>query len=227
MRSIGFDTQMTTFVGIDGIPGGWVAVYLSDNGDQRFAYAKSAARLLADPYDRAMIDMPIGLPERGYRQCDMEARALVGPRVFLGARWGVWNFKTLGEANAHYWNQEGVGRGISMQLFCIREKLQELNEVPVPPRLFEAHPEMIFWRIAGRVLASKNTAKGRAERIEILKEKGIGRVQRWLGQRHGTGIRRDDLIDACACALAARESTRRVPTNGNLINRGAQAEIWY
>ena len=227
MRSIGFDTQMTTFVGIDGIPGGWVAVYLSDNGDQRFAYAKSAARLLADPYDRAMIDMPIGLPERGYRQCDMEARALVGPRVFLGARWGVWNFKTLGEANAHYWNQEGVGRGISMQLFCIREKLQELNEVPVPPRLFEAHPEMIFWRIAGRVLASKNTAKGRAERIEILKEKGIGRVQRWLGQRHGTGIRRDDLIDACACALAARDSTRRVPTNGNLINRGAQAEIWY
>jgi predicted RNase H-like nuclease len=218
---------MTTFVGIDGIPGGWVAVYLSDNGDQRFAYAKSAARLLADPYDRAMIDMPIGLPERGYRQCDIEARALVGPRVFLGARWGVWNFKTLGEANAHYWNQEGVGRGISMQLFCIREKLQELNEVPVPPRLFEAHPEMIFWRIAGRVLASKNTAKGRAERIEILKEKGIGRVQRWLGQRHGTGIRRDDLIDACACALAARDSTRRVPTNGNLINRGAQAEIWY
>ena len=227
MRSIGFDTQMTTFVGIDGIPGGWVAVYLSDNGDQRFAYAKSAARLLADPYDRAMIDMPIGLPERGYRQCDIEARALVGPRVFLGARWGVWNFKTLGEANAHYWNQEGVGRGISMQLFCIREKLQELNEVPVPPRLFEAHPEMIFWRIAGRVLASKNTAKGRAERIEILKEKGIGRVQRWLGQRHGTGIGRDDLIDACACALAARDSTRRVPTNGNLINRGAQAEIWY
>jgi predicted RNase H-like nuclease len=226
LRSIGFDTQMTTFVGIDGIPGGWVAVYLSDNGDQRFAYAKSAARLLADPYDRAMIDMPIGLPERGYRQCDIEARALVGPRVFLGARWGVWNFKTLGEANAHYWNQEGVGRGISMQLFCIREKLQELNEVPVPPRLFEAHPEMIFWRIAGRVLASKNTAKGRAERIEILKEKGIGRVQRWLGQRHGTGIGRD-LIDACACALAARDSTRRVPTNGNLINRGAQAEIWY
>ena len=227
MRSIGFDTQMTTFVGIDGIPSGWVAVYLSDNGDQRFAYAKSAARLLAGPYDRALIDMPIGLPERGYRQCDIEARALVGPRVFLGARWGVWNFKTLGEANAHYWNQEGVGRGISMQLFCIREKLQELNEVPVPPRLFEAHPEMIFWRIAGRVLASKNTAKGRAERIEILKEKGIGRVQRWLGQRHGTGIGRDDLIDACACAVAARDSTRRVPTNGNLIKRGAQAEIWY
>jgi predicted RNase H-like nuclease len=148
---------MTTFVGIDGIPGGWVAVYLSGDGRQRFAYASSAARLLSGPYERAMIDMPIGLPKRGYRQCDIEARALVGPRVFLGARWGVWAFNTLDEANRHYWKEEGAGRGISMQLFCIRDKLRELNEMQAPPRLFEAHPEMIFWRIAGRVLESKNT----------------------------------------------------------------------
>jgi len=93
---------MKTFVGIDGIPGGWVAVYLSGEGRQRFAYGKSAAQLLSDPYERAMIDMPIGLPERGYRQCDIEARALVGPRVFLGARWGVWAFETLNDANTYY-----------------------------------------------------------------------------------------------------------------------------
>ena len=116
-----------------------------------------------------MIDMPIGLPKRGYRQCDIEARALVGPRVFLGAR-GVWAFKTLDEANRHYWKEEGAGMGISMQLFCIRDKLRELNEVPAPPRLFEAHPEMIFWRIAGRVLESKNTRKGRDERINFLEQ---------------------------------------------------------
>ena len=218
---------MTTFVGIDGIPGGWVAVYLSSDGGQRFAYAESAARLLADPYDRAMIDMPIGLPQRGYRQCDIEARALVGPRVFLGARSGLWKFETLNEANLYYWNEEGIGRGISMQLFCIREKLQELNEAPPPPRLFEAHPELIFWRIAGRVLAGKNTAMGRTERIEILEANGIGRIKRWLGQRHGTGIGRDDLIDACACALAARDSVHRIPADGDLINRETGAEIWY
>src|SRR6266849_829252 len=86
---------MTTFIGIDGIRGGWVAVYLNSDGSQRFAYAKSAAQLLIDPYQRAMIDMPIGLPKRGYRPCDIEARALVGPRVFLGARWGVWALKHL------------------------------------------------------------------------------------------------------------------------------------
>jgi predicted RNase H-like nuclease len=196
---------MSTFVGIDGIPGGWVAVYLRGDGSQRFAYARSAAQLLSDPYCRAMIDMPIGLPERGYRQCDIEARALVGSRVFVGARWGVWKFKTLDEANAHYWGEEGIGRGISMQLFCIREKLQELNEAPIPSQLFEAHPEMIFWRIAGRVLDSKNTRNGREERIELLESKGIRRVRRWLD----------------------RDSTDTVPVSNGLTEQGFRAEIWY
>ena len=218
---------MKTFVGIDGIPGGWVAFYLSGEGRQRFAYGKSAAQLLSDPYERAMIDMPIGLPERGYRQCDIEARALVGPRVFLGARWGVWAFETLNEANTYYWKEEGVGRGISMQLFCIRDKLRELNEVPVPPRLFEAHPEMIFWRIAGRVLESKKTQQGRDERRRLLEKNGIREIGRWLEQRQRTGIRSDDLIDACACALAARDSTDTVPPGGGLTDRGVRVEIWY
>ena len=218
---------MMTYVGIDGIRGGWVAVYLKGDGSQHFAYASSVTPLLSDPYERAMIDMPIGLPERGYRQCDIEARALVGPRVFLGARSGVWLFRTLDEANAHYWKAEGVGRGISMQLFCIRDKLQELNEGLVPPRLFEAHPEMIFWRIAGRLLASKNSEKGCEERIDILEAKGLGQVRQWLKQRRGTRIRKDDLIDACACALAARDSTNTLPVNETGPDSGVRGEIWY
>jgi predicted RNase H-like nuclease len=210
------------FVGLDGIRDGWVAVYLS-GADQRFAYGASVADLLAVPFDRAMIDMPIGLPERGYRQCDLEARKLVGARVFLGARQGIWNFKTLDEANAYYWDRDGAGRGVSMQLFCLREKLRELNASSVPPRVLEAHPEVIFWRLAGRVLANKRTAEGRAERIRLLEANGIGEVRRWLEQRHGTGIGSDDLIDACACAVAARDSTRRLPAT----NTAEVGEIWY
>jgi predicted RNase H-like nuclease len=218
---------MTTFIGIDGIRRGWVAVYLDGDGTQRFAHASSVAELLAGPYQRAMIDMPIGLPECGYRQCDQEARAIVGSRVFLGARRGVWGFKTLDEANAHYWKAEGVGRGISMQLFCIRDKLRELNEAPVPARLFEAHPEMIFWRLAGRVLTGKKSVQGRDERIALLEAKGLGEVRRWLGQRRGTGIGQDDLIDACACAVAARDSVDTVPTDRARVDRGVRAQIWY
>lgn len=219
--------KLTTFVGIDGIRGGWVAVYLNGDGSQRFAYAKSAAQLLTGSYERAMIDMPIGLPERGYRQCDIEARALVGSRVFLGARTGLWAFKTLDEANAHYWKTEGKGHGISMQLFCIREKLQELNENPILPRLFEAHPELIFWRIAGRGLEKKNSETGREERIALLETKGVERLRRWLGQRQHTGIKMDDLIDACACAVAARESIDKLPVGGASVGDNSMAVIWY
>jgi predicted RNase H-like nuclease len=114
-----------------------------------------------------------------------------------------------------------------MQLFCIREKLQELNDNALPPRLFEAHPEMIFWRIAGRLLNGKNTEQGRKERIELLEARGIEKIRRWLGQRHHTGIGRDDLIDACACALAARDSTNKLPVGDACNDDSVPSEIWY
>jgi predicted RNase H-like nuclease len=111
-----------------------------------------------------------------------------------------------------------------MQLFCIRKKLQEMNETPLPPRVFEAHPEMFFWRTAGRILENKKTETGRTERIEILKRNGIGEISDWLGKRRGKGIGRDDLIDACACALTARDSRNTVPLNDA---RRGQPQIWY
>src|SRR3569832_74562 len=192
---------MTVFIGIDGIPRGWVAVYLSDDGTHRFARADRLAKLLGVPYERAMIDIPIGLPECGYRRCDVEAHKLVRERLFLGARDGVWKFATLDDANAHYWKAEGKGRGVSMQLFGIRDKLQEANETPLPPRAFEAHPELFFRRIASHILETKKSDAGRNQRIRILRQHGLGIVTDWLSRRRGTGIGRDDLIDACACAL--------------------------
>jgi predicted RNase H-like nuclease len=218
---------MAVFIGIDGIPGGWVAVYLNSDGQQYFRHAEFVYQLLVEPYQRAMVDMPIGLPESGYRPCDVEARARVGSRVFLGARSGVWRFATLDQANAHYWKCEGPRRGISMQLFCIRDKLKQLNDAPVSPKLFESHPELVFFRLAGRVLESKKTETGRQQRIKLLKAKGICDVHQWLGQRRGTRIGRDDLIDACACALSARESIDKLPAEATSSDGPRPMEIWY
>ena len=162
------------------------------------------------------------MPARGYRNCDIEAHRLVRERVFLGARQGVSEFATLDEANAHYWRTEGKGRGISLQLFGIRDKLQEANERPLPPRVFESHPELFFRRIAGPVLESKKTEAGRRQRISILKQHGLGIVTDWLTQRRGTGIGRDDLIDACACALVARDGKQSVPSG-----KHGEPRIWY
>lgn len=221
---------MPNYLGLDGFRFGWVAAWIDDRGDHGFDYSPDLTRLLAMPHARAMIDMPIGLKTEGYRTCDLRARELVGPAVFLGARRGLWTFPDMTAANCHYWEHEGKGRGVSAQLWNIRDKIREVDEIMTPARqatIGEAHPELIFWNLAGQVLLGKKTsAKAREQRIALLVQHGLTRLPKWLTQRHGTGISRDDLIDACACAVAARGSTQRV--GGDEIDpRGLRMEINY
>ncbi len=200
---------MPIYLGLDGFRFGWVAAWIDQRGDHGFDYAPGLTRLLAMSHRRAMIDMPIGLKTTGYRVCDLRARELVGAAVFLGARRDLWTFPDMAAANRHYW-QRG-DKGVSCQLWNIRDKIRELDDVMTPERqktIGEAHPELIFWSLAGeRRLERKTSATGREQRIRLLEKQGFAKLRKWLTQRHGTGIGRDDLIDACACAIAARDST--------------------
>jgi len=176
-----------------------------------------------------MIDIPIGLPEQGYRKCDVAARSIIGPSAFLGARWGVWDFESYDAANEHY---RSVGdTAISQQLWQLRAKLREVNLTMTPERqcgLLETHPELVFRRLnANMPLARKKSREGRSQRIELLNGQGISRIEEWLGQRYCTGIGRDDLIDAAVCAIAARDSMDRLPRGEPPTYRGIGAEIWY
>ncbi|AND89333.1 MULTISPECIES: DUF429 domain-containing protein [Bradyrhizobium] len=221
---------MNNYLGLDGFRYGWVAAWIDERGDHGFDYSPGLTRLLAMPHARAMIDMPIGLNVSGYRTCDLRARELVGPAVFLGARRDLWRFPDMAAANRHYWEHEGKGRGVSAQLWNIRDKIRDVDEIMTPARqatIGEAHPELIFWNLAGRLrLESKGSAQGREQRIALLEQRGFTRLRKWLTQRHGTGIGRDDLIDACACAVAARDSTQSVG-DGEIDPRGLRVEINY
>ncbi len=220
---------MARYVGVDGFRGGWVAAWIDEEGDHGFAHARELSRLLDAPHARAMIDMPIGLPKAGHRQCDLSARKLMGASVFTGARRNLWEFPDQASANRYYWQHEGAGMGVSRQLWNIRDKLREVDDFMTPQRqqtIGEAHPELVFWRLNNRVrLKPKKTAAGREQRIGILVAHGFRDITRWLAQRHGTGIGRDDLIDACACAIAARDS--RDCLGGELDPRGLRMEINY
>ncbi len=221
---------MANYLGLDGYRYGWVAAWINEGGDHGFDYSPGMTRLLALPHRRAMIDMPIGLKSEGYRICDLRARELVGPAVFLGARRDLWTFAKMADANAYYWRREGKGRGVSCQLWNIRDKLKEVDELMTPEHqatIGEAHPELIFWNLAGgRPLESKLSTAGREQRLALLAEQGFLKLGKWIAQRHGTGIGRDDLIDACACAIAARDSTKRV--GGEETDpRGLRMEINY
>lgn len=81
---------MAHYLGLDGFRGGWVAAFIDDQGNHGFDHSPGLRRLLAMPHKRAMIDMPIGLKTAGYRECDIRARELAGPSVFLGARRNLW-----------------------------------------------------------------------------------------------------------------------------------------
>ena len=215
------------YLGIDGFRGGWVGAWIDARGGHGFDVTRRIAALLSLPHRRAMIDMPIGLPDRGQRECDLQARALVGASVFVGARRNLFAFADHAGANRHYWQHEGQGRGISLQLWNLRDKIAEVDRFITPERqasVGEAHPEMIFWRLAGgQRLPPKKSASGRAQRIELLTGLGFADLPQWLTRRRGTRIGADDLIDACACAVAARDSEQRL--GGETDARGLRMEI--
>jgi hypothetical protein len=91
----------------------------------------------------------------------------------------------------------------------------------------EAHPELIFRKLGNPLrLQGKKSALGRDQRIKLLADRGFVKLSKWLTQRYGTGIGRDDLIDACACAVAARDSTSCL--GGDEVDiRGLRMEINY
>jgi predicted RNase H-like nuclease len=221
---------LTQFLGLDGFRGGWVAAWIDDQGNHGFDYSSDLSRLLSMPYRRAMIDMPIGLKASGHRRCDISARALVGASVFLGARRNLWVFPDQASANQYYWQHEGPGMGISCQLWNIRDKLREVDDFITPERqavIGEAHPELIFRKLSSEAgLSGKKSALGGDQRIKLLADHGFVKISKWLAQRHGTGIGRDDLIDACACAVAARDSNARLGGD-EVDSRGLRMEINY
>ena len=221
---------MAHYLGLDGFRGGWVAAWIDDQGHHGFDYSSSLGRLLSMPHRRAMIDMPIGLKMSGHRTCDIRARELVGASVFPGARRNLWEFPDQASANQYYWQHEGPGMGVSCQLWNIRDKIKEVDDFITPDRqatIGEAHPELIFRKLGHPLrLEGKKSPRGRDQRIKLLADRGFVRLSTWLTQRHGTGIGRDDLIDACACAVAARDSTSRL--GGDEVDiRGLRMEINY
>ncbi len=120
--------------------------------------------------------------------------------------------------------------GVSCQLWNIREKIGEVDKYITPEHqrtIREAHPELIFWRLNDRVrLSPKKSPAGREQRIRILVRHGFADLGKWLAQRRGTGIGCDDLIDACACAIAARDS-RDCLGSDEVDPRGLRMEINY
>jgi predicted RNase H-like nuclease len=221
-------------IGLDGFRKGWVAVLL--DGDQAgIGFHSDIAEALSARFDRAAIDIPIGMGDDGIRHCDLLARERLRPhasRVFTGARRWLWEkFEDPDEAN-----REALRRGqkrVSRQLWHLGPKILQVDAfVRSNPslRIIETHPELVFLRLNNnRPLESKKSERGSSLRRTILKRNGFAEIDDWLDHaRMGTGAKSDDVMDACAAAIAACRPIGSVPEGPPpLDTHGLPSQIWF
>src|SRR5262245_36190497 len=204
--------------GIDGCRGGWVIVSApSDFREVTVEIVSEFPRILEGvPVDSVLaIDIPIGIPENEPRTCDADARKLLGwPRsssVFSPPCRKALAARTFQEALQL--NRSAMGVGISKQAFHIMRKIREVDEVMTVQRqqyVREVHPEVTFAQLnGGPLMTGKKDARGRAERIDLLRRAGLNISESWLQhERARLGARSvllDDLVDALACLVTASD----------------------
>jgi predicted RNase H-like nuclease len=191
--------------GVDGVPGGWVAVRVSP-GRVDWAVVPTAAEVLAVTADCAAVgvDIPLGLPVgRERRACDVLTAARLGrarSSVFPAPPREVLAAATYAEACAVA--RRLTGRAISVQTFHIGPKVRDWDGLPaLPDRVVEVHPELSLRTLApGVAFAPKRTARGAGQRIAAL--------ARWVDPALAladlpAGVRLDDVLDALAAAWSA------------------------
>lgn len=207
---------MTLICGADGCKGGWVAI--EENLDtceiswrvvptlRELASSKSPPKIIT-------LDVPIGLPDKGSRACDLEARQLLGrgrmSSVFPAPIRPVLQASSHAKASAA--GAAVDGRRLSIQAWAIIPKIREVDELlrgdsALRARVREVHPEVCFYFMAGRrpMQFAKRRRAGREERRSLLVAEFGDVVDSALGDLRSLGCAADDLLDAFAALWTAR-----------------------
>lgn len=157
-----------------------------------------------DDYSVIAIDIPIGLPERGPRNCDIEARKLLGARkssVFPAPIASVLQANDYMEACQI--REKIEKKKMSQQAWAIVYKIKEVDDLvknnpALAAKLFEVHPEVSFY-----YLSSNQPARFNKKSIQGIEERVLK-----LGPRYGIDFAfiqsvktlskapEDDIIDA-------------------------------
>lgn len=232
---------MKWVAGADGCRSGWVRVSLClATRALRAEVLGCSAQLLRAPPELAVLclDIPIGLPERGPRACDLAARRELGrPRgasVFPAPLRSVLGAASYREACALH--EQSDGRRLSRQAFAILPKIAGVDawlaaSASARARVLESHPELSFAALAGAPLAeSKRSPAGREKRrAHLAAWAGAEALAAAYAHVRGAGLGEDDFLDACALAWTAervaRGTSRSLPQNPPLDARGLPMRI--
>jgi predicted RNase H-like nuclease len=129
------------------------------------------------------VDVPIGLLERGARDCDVQARRLLGPRrssVFTAPLRPLLAATSQAEASQIRYRLEG--KGVSIQASAIVPKIQEVDRLlrgnpNLREIIREVHPELCFFYLNGErpMSEAKKKPAGRTERVSRFFGPGAAR----------------------------------------------------
>jgi len=197
---------MSLVVGVDGWKSGWIGVVI-DCGEVSLRYDSSLAGFVTDfsTADALVVDVPIGLPVKGRRLADKEARNFVGPRAS-----SVFTTPPLGPLLASSYQaalrlcRDQYGYGLSSQSYALKDKILEADALaPAAPTVLEGHPEVSFAALKGSRLGyPKRAWNGQMERRRLLAQAGIDLPDE-LPQDVGRAPV-DDVLDAAVMAWTAR-----------------------
>lgn len=231
---------MKPVLGVDGCPGGWIAVRWGSGLSHHLC--RSFAEVLALDAAVIAVDMPIGLPQQSGRLAEREVRAKLGARqssVFsVPSRAAVMCADYRAACDANLLNSEPP-RKVAKQIFHIFPKMREIDALMSPAlqmRVFEVHPELAFWAMnGGQALPLPKKVRGRAHepglalRRQLLTGSGFPLHALPAASYRISEVGADDLLDACACAWSARRIVaglaRRFPQEPPEDARGLRMEI--
>ncbi len=213
-------------MGVDGCPGGWIAVLRAPGGGPAEILAAARFADLAAVPDVAVIavDMPIGLPDRigpHGRGPEAALRPKLGERqsaVFSVPSRAAVHAADYGEACLAALATSDPPKKVSKQAFFLFPKIREIDALlredsDLRTRVFECHPEGAFAAMNGGPLPTPKKVKSRphepglAERRRLLADvAGFG--PDFLASRPPRGAGADDMLDACACCWTAERILR-------------------
>ena len=228
-------TQVKTVVGVDGCAGGWVCLALDLGTREISAHLLPNFQAVLEAFPAAVIgvDILIGLTDNGSRQCDLDARKLLGKRgssVFPAPLRGMLAATSYQEACQL--GRRTDGRAISRQCFGILPKIREVDCAMSPKlqeRVFEVHPEVSFCALnhCMPMPYAKKCVDGRRDRLHLLRP-----IYRVIADIRVDGrVANDDILDAVAVMWTAERIWRgravRVTTVEAMDSKGLRMQITY
>ena len=204
-----------TIAGADGCKDGWVVIREDADGRISWEVLPTIGQLFdaPNPPDLLTLDIPIGLMSSGSRECDVEARRMLGqPRgrsVFTAPIRPMLAASSYSDACAI--GRRIEGRALSKQAWAILPKIREVDallrgDASLLGRVREVHPELCFYHLAGGepIVAKKRSADGQAIRASLLRAEFGSDIDAALDACPSLGCDADDILDAFAALWTAR-----------------------